>query len=97
MPLQVGVAKKIEYSSAREPRVSPHLGEPVQDSDDGLGGEANADSGIERVRCEHILMHTLRSAYRLCYGNQKVIRLAIDGRESLQEDAAIRTHPERPA
>lgn len=74
-----------------------YLGQPVQNADDGLCSQPNADCGIQRVWREHILMHALWAAHRLCYGNQKVVRLTIHWGECLQEDAPVWTHPQRPA
>lgn len=54
-----------------------HLGEAVEDSDDGLCVEANADGSVEGVRREHVLVHTLGPANRLGDGDQEVVRLAV--------------------
>ncbi len=74
-----------------------HLGQPVQHSDNGLGVEPNADSGIEGVRREDILVHALGAAHWFRNSNQEVICLSVHRRESLQEDAPVRTHPQGPA
>ena len=61
------------------------------------GLEAHGHRSVQRVRRERVLMHALGAAHRLRNGNQEVRGLLVHWAVGLQEDAAVRAHPDWPA
>lgn len=70
-----------------------HLGQTVENGNDGIGFQPHRHGSIQRVGSQHVLMHALRAAHRFCYGNEEVIRLLVDWRVCLQKDTTVRTNP----